>query len=455
MIDYGRRRRKKELAQKGKEAAMALHELLQAPCHFSSAIAKVDPFNAFPIQMEPYMHDLLTFCRFNILMRTLFVPNGVSSDITAGYRILYSVEKYTNYNPLTSHWIPFAFQSAAMMHAILGCADTATTAPWNHRLRPTAIKHLNAAIHIVNKSLAADPPTITDSIIAVVSTIAVMEEVSGHHDNWKVHMKGLYQLVKIRGGLVALKSNPLLLDKIHRADLAGAVDALETPYFAANWDSSCLLTTPAIPFRNGRFTELERTLPFDDRIRSLITAFEATIESLNQLHAGDTEVDPTNLRANLTSMQYTLLSMGFDDRPNEFCRLSLILFLASIFNELPQGHVLGNDKLRMKARSLLDDTSSLMRANESNLDILVDFRLWIMFLAASTIFNHTSPLKEWYLKSIAVTASTAGILDCSWDDMRNRVSTFLYITSVHSFAFEDVWQAAQRGSSIWFPRHVC
>lgn len=40
--------------------------------------------------------------------------------------------------------------------------------------------------------------------------------MNGNHENWKIHMVGLQQMVRVRGGLQAFDSNPLVQNKIHR-----------------------------------------------------------------------------------------------------------------------------------------------------------------------------------------------------------------------------------------------
>ncbi|KAF8859126.1 hypothetical protein BDZ45DRAFT_590317, partial [Acephala macrosclerotiorum] len=176
-------------------------------------ITAVEPFNAFPIKIEPYMLELL------------------SSYTTSIYETMYTIEKHVNLNPAKDYWLPMAFQDAALLHAFIFCADEHGTISQGRKEGPAAVIHLRKAIQIVNERLQAPVPSITDATIAVVCTFAHTEILNGNHENWIVHMRGLKQMLRRRGGMQAFESNRLLRSKINRADLCGSIDAVQSPYF--------------------------------------------------------------------------------------------------------------------------------------------------------------------------------------------------------------------------------
>lgn len=67
MIDTVRRKRKRKLNQKVVERKPLVSNpqasSVRSATLVLSEIIKVDPFNAFPFELEPYMHDLLGFCK--------------------------------------------------------------------------------------------------------------------------------------------------------------------------------------------------------------------------------------------------------------------------------------------------------------------------------------------------------------------------------------------------------
>ena len=91
--------------------------------------------------------------------------------------MLYSLERRAGYNPLTEYWVPLAYCDAALLHAILACADSFIVRSSDPRTRPTAIKHFTSAIRILNDSFAQKPLIVSDEAVAVVCTMAIIEVV--------------------------------------------------------------------------------------------------------------------------------------------------------------------------------------------------------------------------------------------------------------------------------------
>ncbi|KAJ5917381.1 hypothetical protein N7466_010935 [Penicillium verhagenii] len=119
-------------------------------------IAGVDPFNTLPIRLEPYAHDLLKYY------------------ITSGWQKYYSIEKHTAFNPITEYWISLVMVDDAFLHTILGCADLHFFPGKAPQASLTTIKHLNAAISIVNKRIENNEIP-TDATLVIVATMALME----------------------------------------------------------------------------------------------------------------------------------------------------------------------------------------------------------------------------------------------------------------------------------------
>ena len=82
---------------------------------------------------------------------------------------------------MTEYWLSFALTDSAFLHTILGCADLHLS-PNGICDRPRTLKHLNAAISIVNQRLENDELP-TEATLVVVATMAILEvctcEVNG------------------------------------------------------------------------------------------------------------------------------------------------------------------------------------------------------------------------------------------------------------------------------------
>lgn len=82
--------------------------------------------------------------------------------------------------------------------------------------RPEAVINLRKAICIINEKLTRPVPEISDALIVVVSTLAHTEKTSGNLENWRVHMRGLKQMVRIRGGIEKFNDLRLVRNKVNR-----------------------------------------------------------------------------------------------------------------------------------------------------------------------------------------------------------------------------------------------
>ena len=96
-------------------------------------------------------------------------------DSTSIYELIYSLERYADYNPVTETWLPMAFRDAALLHCLIFCADGYRQYSANGKEGPEAVLHLKRAIEIVNERLAAPVPNITDGTIVAVCTLAHAE----------------------------------------------------------------------------------------------------------------------------------------------------------------------------------------------------------------------------------------------------------------------------------------
>jgi hypothetical protein len=144
-------------------------------------IAGVDPFNTACIRLEPYMHDLLVYCQFRLIkapstkreVLTFPVPLVCSTV----WRTIYSVESLGGWNPIRDYWLPMAFQAPepALLHSFIACANTYVSGHIEPRKVPRGLRHLGAAISIINERLLAPPATISKATFAVIAGIALLE----------------------------------------------------------------------------------------------------------------------------------------------------------------------------------------------------------------------------------------------------------------------------------------
>lgn len=80
---------------------------------------------------------------------------------------------------------------------------------------PAVLTHLSQTFTLVNQRLSSDEAT-SDTSLAVVVLLIIYEQLRRDEEKMQVHFEGLRRMVKLRGGLVALKHNCSLVQKICR-----------------------------------------------------------------------------------------------------------------------------------------------------------------------------------------------------------------------------------------------
>lgn len=125
-----------------------------------------------------------------------------------------------------------ALQDAALFHGILFSSNALTMRSPGQKETQQSLLHLRECIRIVNERLQSASLVVSDSTIAIVSTLAYVEVSSflplgiipadkgqkhaGRPENWQIHMRGLKQMIQQRGGLRKFLSNRVLYNKILR-----------------------------------------------------------------------------------------------------------------------------------------------------------------------------------------------------------------------------------------------
>ncbi|RDW63271.1 hypothetical protein BP6252_10816 [Coleophoma cylindrospora] len=381
-------------------------------------ITAIEPFNAFPIKIEPYMLELL------------------SSYTTFIYETMYTIEKHVNLNPARDYWLPMAFQDAALLHAFIFCAYGHSTISQGRKESPAAVIHLRKAIQIVNERLRAPVPSITDATIAVVCTFAHTEIFNCNHENWRVHMRGLKQMLQQRGGIHAFESNRLVRSKINRADLCGSIDAVQNPYFELVVTE--LSSTPeyhqTTTITATGFCKITNSIKLDEALTQIFCQLQDITINLNMFHHHKAQLHPLSLREAITSSQYSLLNFKLQqgnathqNSIHELLRLGLLAYLVTLLNESPPGVAL-YDILGAKLKSTLIEI-------KQNGGINLEFSLWIVFLAASIVEG--PDIKDYFMATAIEIIEELGVF--CWDNVEALLKSFFWVEKIHRGTLRPIW----------------
>ncbi|KAH8424927.1 uncharacterized protein LDX57_002673 [Aspergillus melleus] len=245
---------------------------------------------------------------------------------------------------MVDYWLPLAFNDAALLNVLIGCAASFRFKSQFLSGCPILIRHLNEAMNIVNHKLTTTSTSedVSDETLAVVATLAMIQKTIGSNYEWNIHMRGLKRLVDLRGGMGSLDNKPFIKSKILRADLCGSVDITRQPYFNPHYERLPLENFGYLSLPLG-FRDLDEILNLDAILKNVILTLQASLKTTSSLPLTKNQSHAAQVRFSLTSAQYALLSMDCGNlsspitRAQETCRLAVLLFTATMFKELPSG----------------------------------------------------------------------------------------------------------------------
>lgn len=134
----------------------------------------VDPFDAAPLKMKPYLCDLLKHCK-------IFYPNSETSQsdcflgCTSISERLYLVEQKAEFNPIVDFWMPLAFQESALLHAFIAFSGFYTLHSATLDDQPVIFSHLKRAISQANERMADRMISVSTETLVVVALVAIIQ----------------------------------------------------------------------------------------------------------------------------------------------------------------------------------------------------------------------------------------------------------------------------------------
>jgi hypothetical protein len=212
---------------------------------------------------------------------------------------------------------------------------------------------------------------------------------------------------------------------VSSADLCGSIDATRGPYFSACYQGFYATETRTYYLDRG-FQELDHLLKLDPLIKEAMITLQNVINTISTMNKKSPQAEAARARFWLTSAQYMLLSAEHKNKTDarlqalEACRLVLLLFTVTAFNEFPPG-VSTSGMLVAQLRKLLDEDAVCHL-------LTPEFRLWALFLTATSVTDDVH--KSWCLACIAETFSIMRIY--REEDFAEIVSMFPHGPSAHA-----------------------
>ncbi|PVH77811.1 hypothetical protein DL98DRAFT_656527 [Cadophora sp. DSE1049] len=157
-----------------------------------------DPFARYPVPMKGQMRELL----------------DEAFD-----------DRYHNIGPWRDACLPIGMLGPAAFHQMLSnallnirCRRPTCTPSDTYESR----RHHGIAVKIVKEGMSDPAVATSDAFIGAIVGLTCYHCHTGNHDAWKLHMNGLEQVVRLRGGIHTLDSNKLVRALLGWSDITGS-----------------------------------------------------------------------------------------------------------------------------------------------------------------------------------------------------------------------------------------
>ncbi|KAN0098979.1 hypothetical protein V8E51_014642 [Hyaloscypha variabilis] len=153
-----------------------------------------DPFASYPIPAAPYVDVLLRKWIINF--------SGVFCTIESATKAS---------NPIFDIFLPLFISDAALFHAVL-CFSSSLVDTSNglKTAGPTTLVHMNSAIKLVSEALNNREQALSDKLLATICMITASHIIFKDYAGLERHLKGIDQIIELRGGIDSLRTSPLV-----------------------------------------------------------------------------------------------------------------------------------------------------------------------------------------------------------------------------------------------------
>ncbi|CAI0645160.1 unnamed protein product [Colletotrichum noveboracense] len=331
-----------------------------------------------------------------------------------------------NSEALSFSWI---LQDQIFLHSILFCSsaiqDRTKYAPSGKLTQ----FHLRRTISLLNKSLSQKNSYENEAIFHVILTLAMIASLWGDFDSAAVHLSGLQQIVRLRGGLEYLHRFPKLHFKLDRLALTWALGSGGIPSFftgPVSWspyfERSPETRTNTIEVGLIEvFADIRLAIVFRD-LRHLVCL-------VNNHLANNSRVDGLLFQDCLGSVQARLVHLQGDleDASDECLRLGMLAFLSTTL-QIPGGkfpYAYLAAKFRMACKNFIIRTP----VHEKLL-------FWMLIVGSISVFEPD----ELSLRSVWFTLAYPKL---SWHEARSTLQTIMWIDSMHGTMGQSAFSKAR------------
>lgn len=384
-------------------------------------------------------------------------------------------------------WISFSFKDPALLHATLGVVALHRDVLTDCEPSPDSLIHKGQAIHAINSRLLSGQPS-SDENLAIVAVLIKLEvsllhptimtasdlqhgnsqTLHGTSDASKLHMKGLMEMLRIRGGLSSLVHNQVLwrvLTWYESIIWTNGVTLLLTHsaridlLYATMWGSKpCIVPNQPHP---GPLAVILEDITFKYLPIAQYTAGPTMLslnehinldvwETLQQVSAAKAKASELSLekRKTISHVIYLVNHRLLMDLPKfnscgasslyEAFWVAAILYLHLIIREIPRMariHLPLTERLRLSVKRAF--------ATQVIEGQILGFVVWMIFLGAAA--SPPGESSDYFINLLALISKTLGIQDK--DQLRNRLRELAWFDDISDRYLAIVW--AEMAATSW------
>ncbi|KAH7395644.1 hypothetical protein BKA64DRAFT_745837 [Cadophora sp. MPI-SDFR-AT-0126] len=355
---------------------------------------------------------------------------------------MYPFVSVFRFNPISpAKWFDCALKDDALFHALLYTTSTYLGLLKGATESKEAIIHAGRSIGLLRERLEGMHMSgeALEGAIRAVSCLAISECLRGNYEGWKVHMRGMKQMVDLRGGVAGLDHGLQL--KLYRADLMGATEYLVPAFFTGG------NSLPKIPAQDLRKAGKQTTsilaflnaLPISDGLCNTLIYMHGLSQSVSRVLTSPTVLtgsQQVSLMQHIYSLRYNLLpdylhGADFADEAartlDEALRIGALLYISETPKEFPNAAV-GPLKMVKRLGKLV---MQVQMWNEKEA-ILV---LWLLFFGGIAVRKGEDRVQ--FSVQIERLCGKLGLKE--WGEVKARLEVLWWVEKIHERPCRDLW----------------
>ncbi|PMD43826.1 hypothetical protein L207DRAFT_266434 [Hyaloscypha variabilis F] len=154
---------------------------------------RVDPFESYPVKADIHVHRLVDYCA------------QVGRQIATAAQI--EEGKISRRNRLLTEWLPLTMKNEMSFCSLLTtCEVSLQHCSGNFPWTPLALQLSLKSILLLRNEMSKPRKEVSDAMIAAVISMAAQEIIlNSSPEKLRIHVNGLEQLVRSRGGITSLE----------------------------------------------------------------------------------------------------------------------------------------------------------------------------------------------------------------------------------------------------------